>query len=197
MFKHLSIKSRLIFVIAFLAVELIAGAVIGIYNLGIANTELKQMYDHRLVGLGQVGQVTQLITTNQLSIAKAVNLEDGGQRNAALESVDANIAVISKILDSYRQMPMTAGEQALYEQFTEARKVFVEQGIRPAMVAIRGGDNVGAVAQLNGPVTRLYLPVADLGAKLVKEQQDAALREYQASQSTFEIVRAVGRDWPG
>ncbi|MDN2838545.1 MCP four helix bundle domain-containing protein, partial [Campylobacter jejuni] len=84
----------------------------------VANTELKQMYDHRLVGLSQVGQVTQLITTNQLAVAKAVNLEDSGQRNAALESVDANIAVISKILDSYRQLPMTAGEQALYEQFT-------------------------------------------------------------------------------
>ena len=33
MFKHLSIKSRLIFVIAFLAVELIAGAVIGAAGL--------------------------------------------------------------------------------------------------------------------------------------------------------------------
>ena len=191
MFKHLSIKSRLIFVIAFLAVELVAGAVIGIYNLGIANTELKQMYDHRLVGLGQVGQVTQLITTNQLTVAKAVNLEDADTRNAALETVDANIVAISKILDSYRQMPMSAGEQALYEQFTEARKVFVEQGIRPAMAALRAGDNAGAIAQLNGPMTRLYLPVADLGAKLVKEQQDGALKEYQASQSTFEIVRAV------
>jgi len=191
MFKHLSIKSRLIFVIAFLAVELIAGAVIGIYNLGIANTELKQMYDHRLVGLSQVGQVTQLITTNQLTIAKAVNLEDGGQRNAALDAVDANIVVISKILDSYRQMPMTEGERALYEQFTQARKTFVEQGIRPGMAAIRAGDNAGAVALLNGPMTRLYLPVNDLGAKLIKEQQDAALKEYQASQSTFELVRAV------
>ena len=71
MFKHLSIKSRLIFVIAFLAVELIAGAVIGIYNLGTANAELKQMYDRRLVGLSQAGEVTQLITANQLAVAKA------------------------------------------------------------------------------------------------------------------------------
>ena len=191
MFKNFSIKSRLIFVIAFLAVELVAGAVIGIYNLGIANTELKQMYDHRLVGLGQVGQVTQLITTNQLTIAKAVTLEDGGQRSAALQSVDANIAVISKILDSYRQMPMKDAERALYEQFTQARKTFVEQGVRPAMAAIGAGDNAAAIAHLNGPMTRLYVPVNDLGAKLVKEQQDAALQEYQASQSTFELVRAV------
>ena len=159
MFKNLSIKSRLIFVIAFLAVELVAGAVIGIYNLGIANTELKQMYDHRLVGLSQVGQVTQLITTNQLTIAKAVTLEDGGQRGAALQSVDANIAVISKILDSYRQMPMNDAERALYEQFTQARKTFVEQGVRPAMAAIGAGDNAQAIAHLNGPMTRLYVPV--------------------------------------
>ncbi|MGF6276223.1 methyl-accepting chemotaxis protein [Massilia sp. UYP11] len=191
MFKHLSIKSRLIFVIVFLAVELIAGAVIGIYNLGVANAELKQMYDHRLVGLSQVGQVTQLITANQLAVAKAVTLEDGGARNTALESVDANIGVINKILESYRQMPMTAGEQAMYEQFTAARKVFVEQGIRPAMAAIRAGDTAGAVAQLNGEMTRLYLPVADLGARLVKEQQNAALEEYEASQATYEFVRAV------
>jgi len=191
MFKHLSIKSRLIFVIAFLAVELIAGAVIGIYNLGVANAELKQMYDHRLVGLSHVGQVTQLVTANQLAVAKAVSLEDGGKRNAALETVDANIAVISKILDSYRQMPMNDTERALYDQFTQARKTFVEQGIRPAMAAIRAGDNLGAVALLNGEMTRLYLPLNDLGAKLVKEQQDAALKEYQASQSTFELVRAV------
>ena len=191
MFKNLSIKSRLIFVIAFLAVELVAGAVIGIYNLGIANTELKRMYDHRLVGLGQVGQVNQLITTNQLTIAKAVNLEDGGQRNAALESVNANIAAISKILESYGKMPMSDAERATVEQFTQARKTFVEQGVRPAMAAISAGDNAAAIAHLNGPMTRLYVPVNELGAKLIQEQQATALKEYQASQSTFELVRAV------
>ena len=191
MFKNLSIKSRLIFVIAFLAVELVAGAVIGIYNLGIANTELKQMYDHRLVGLGQVGQVNQLITTNQLTIAKAVNLEEGGQRNAALESVNANIAAITKILEGYGKMPMSDAERGIYDQFTQARKTFVEQGVRPAMAAIGAGDNAAAIVHLNGPMTRLYVPVNELGAKLIQEQQAVALKEYQASQSTFELVRAV------
>ncbi|WP_137175672.1 methyl-accepting chemotaxis protein [Massilia sp. HP4] len=191
MFKHLSIKSRLIFVIAFLAVELIAGAVIGIYNLGIANTELKQMYDHRLVGLSQVGQVTQLITANQLAIAKAVNVEDAGQRNAALGAIDANIAAVNKMWSQYTQMVNNDAERALIEQFAAARKAFLEQGLQPAAAAIRANDNVQAIALLNGPMTRLYAPLNELGAKLIKEQQDAALKEYQASQSTFELVRAV------
>ena len=191
MFKHLSIKSRLIFVIAFLAVELVAGAVIGIYNLGIANAELKQMYDHRLVGLNQVGQVTQLITTNQLTIAKAVNLEDAGLRSAALATVEANIATITKIWGQYLEMDLTDSERALVEQFAAARKTFVDNGIRPAMAAITAGDNALAVQLLNGPMTQLYAPVNALGNRLIKEQQDAAFNEYQASQATFELVRAV------
>jgi len=191
MFKHLSIKSRLIFVIAFLAVELVAGAVIGIYNLGIANAELKQMYDNRLVSLGQVGQVTQLITANQLAVAKAVNLEDAGQRAAAMTAIDANVAAVGKLWEQYQQHTMTDTERALGEQFGTARKAFLEQGLQPAVAALRANDNAGAISLLNGAMTRLYVPLNELGAKLIKEQQDAALQEYQASQATFELVRAI------
>ena len=191
MFKHLSIKSRLVFVIAFLAVELVAGAVIGIYNLGIANAELKQMYDHRLVGLNQVGQVTGLITANQLALAKAVNIEDAGQRGAAMSAIDANIASIDKLWDAYKAMDLSDGERAMAEQFAAARKAFVDQGLSPAVAAIRANDNAAAIALLNGPMTQLYVPLNDLGGKMIKQQQDAALSEYQASQATFETVRAV------
>ncbi|MEW7850767.1 methyl-accepting chemotaxis protein [Massilia aurea] len=191
MFKHLSIKSRLIFVIAFLAVELVAGAVIGIYNLGIANAELKQMYDHRLVGLNQVGQVTQLITANQLAVAKAVNLEDAGQRSAAMGTIDANIATINQIWAQYAQSVSSDTERVLVEQFAAARMAFLDGGLQPAVAAIRANDNAQAVQLLNGPMTQLYVPLNELGNRLIKEQQDAALTEYQASQSTFEVVRAV------
>ncbi len=191
MFKHLSIKSRLIFVIAFLAVELIAGAVIGIYNLGTANAELKQMYDRRLVGLSQAGEVTQLITANQLAVAKAVNLEDAGQRRAAMDTVDANIATISKLWGQYTQIPMSEKERALVGQITASRKAFVDGGLLPAVAAIRANDNAQAIQLLNGPMTQLYASLNALGIQLINEQQAAALAEYQASQATFELVRAV------
>jgi len=191
MFKHLSIKSRLIFVIAFLAVELIAGAVIGIYNLGTANAELKQMYDRRLVGLSQAGEVTQLITANQLAVAKAVNLEDAGQRRAAMDTIDANIATISKLWGQYTQIPMSEKERALVGQITASRKAFVDGGLLPAVAAIRANDNAQAIQLLNGPMTQLYAPLNALGIRLIDEQQAAALAEYQASQATFELVRAV------
>jgi methyl-accepting chemotaxis protein len=191
MFKHLSIKSRLIFVIAFLAVELIAGAVIGIYNLGTANAELKQMYDRRLVGLSQAGEVTQLITANQLAVAKAVNLEDAGQRRAAMDSVEATSATINKLWGQFTQIPMSDKEQVLVGEIAAARKAFLDGGLLPAVAAIRANDNAQAIQLLNGPMTQLYAPLNALGIRLIDEQQAAALAEYQASQATFELVRAV------
>jgi hypothetical protein len=78
MFKNLTIKTRLVCVIAFLAAELIAGAVVGIYSLSAANAELKSLHDNRLLALGQVGRIVQLQTLNQLLVAKAAPLEDSG-----------------------------------------------------------------------------------------------------------------------
>ncbi|MEH6437310.1 methyl-accepting chemotaxis protein [Massilia sp. DD77] len=191
MFKHLSIKSRLIFVIAFLAVELIAGAVIGLVNLGVANAELKQMYDQRLLALGRVGQVVQLVTTNQLNVAKAISIEDAAVRGALMTEVDANAAQITALWDEYKGSELGEQERALAEAFAEARKSFLAQGLRPAQAAIRGGDNAQAVQLLNGPMQALFKPMQDQGFKLIGMMQAEAKADYDRSQSTFELVRLV------
>ncbi|MBQ5948748.1 methyl-accepting chemotaxis protein [Massilia sp. ST3] len=191
MFKHFSIKSRLIFVIAFLAVELIAGAVIGLVNLGVANAELKQMYDQRLLALGRVGQVVQLVTTNQLNVAKAISIEDAAVRAALMTEVDTNAAQITRLWDEYKGSDLGEQERALAEAFAEARKSFLAQGLRPAQAAIRGGDNAQAVQLLNGPMLALFKPMQDQGFKLIGMMQAEAKADYDRSQSTFELVRLV------
>jgi methyl-accepting chemotaxis protein-1 (serine sensor receptor) len=191
MLKNLSIKSRLIFVIGFLAVELIAGAVIGIYNLGTANAELKQMYDKRLMSLSQVGNVVQLITTNQLNVAKAVVVEDAALRTSLMAEVDANAARITKFWDEFKAGQLSSEERALADAFTEARKAFLGQGLRPAVAAIRANDNATAQQLLTGPMASLFKPMQEQGNKLVALLQAEAKAEYEHSQSTFELVRMV------
>ena len=108
MFKHLTIKSRLVFVIAFLAAELVTGAVIGIHNLGVANAELKNLYDNRLSALGQLSRVMQLNTSNQLAVATAINAGDSARRDALLASVEANGAAIVQLWKAYEQTDMSS-----------------------------------------------------------------------------------------
>ncbi len=191
MFKNLSIKSRLIFVIALLAAELVAGAVIGLYNLGVANRELKGMHDDRVVPLGQLGAVMRLITTNQLLVTKAAHLEDASARNALMAEADANIATVTATWKAYEQTSLTAEEAALVAKFVEARKAFLAQGLQPAIAAIRAGDLAQAGQLASGAMERGFQPVAALGGQLIALQQQVAKSEYERSQQKYETVRLV------
>ena len=44
MLKNLTIKSRLIFVIAFLSLQLIVGDILGLGSLGFSNEAMKSLY---------------------------------------------------------------------------------------------------------------------------------------------------------
>ena len=191
MFKHLTIKSRLVFVIAFLAAELVTGAVIGIHNLGVANAELKNLYDNRLSALGQLSRVMQLNTSNQLAVATAINVGDSARRDALLASVEANGAAIVQLWKAYEQTDMTSEEAALAARFAEARAVFLEKGLRPAVAAARAGDSAQAGQLMAGETARLFEPVMTLGGQLVELQNRVAKEDYERSQATYEMVRLV------
>ena len=191
MFKHLTIKNRLIFVIAFLSVELVVGAAIGIYNLGATNAELKNLYDNRLSALGQLSRVMQLITTNQMLVSQAVTVSDSGQRDAILAEVERNITVVSDTWKAYEATELTAEEATLVAQFVEARKLFLAQGLHPALAAVRAGDTAQAARVVTGDMSRLFKPVSALGTQLVDLQSRVAKADYERSQATYEMVRLV------
>ena len=191
MFKTLSIKTRLVFVIAFLAAELVAGAAIGIYNLGAANAELKSLHDNRVVPAGQLSRVMQLVTTNQLLVGKAADASDSAQRDAYLTQVDANVVEASATWKTYAQTRMTGEEAALAAKFVEARQAFLAQGLQPAVAAVRAGDSALANELVAGEMARRFQPVGELGGQLLALQQHVAQADYQRSQQTYETVRLV------
>ncbi|NNG23690.1 methyl-accepting chemotaxis protein [Telluria aromaticivorans] len=191
MFKNLTIKSRLIFVISLLAAELAVGAVIGIYNLSKANAELKNLYDNRLVALGQLSHVMQLITTNQLLVAKAVGISDSAQRSALVQQVDTNIAAVSSTWKAYEQTELTVEEAALAGKFVEARKAFLAQGLVPAVAALRANDSARAGELVAGEMSRSFGPVGALGSELIELQQRVAKADYEHSLAAYETVRLV------
>ncbi|MGZ5819356.1 MAG: Tar ligand binding domain-containing protein, partial [Burkholderiaceae bacterium] len=57
MLKNITIKSRLIFVIGFLSILMVAMGVMGFISLNNVNASLKTVYEDRLVCMGQLDQV--------------------------------------------------------------------------------------------------------------------------------------------
>ncbi len=189
MFKNLSIKSRLVFVIGFLSLQLLVGALIGIVSLGIANRTTQSMYDDRLMAMGQLDQVVRLMNVNQLIIAKAVS-GDPAAAARQMDEVEQNIRTVGEVWAAYMATELTPEEQTLAAHFTESRTHFIGTALTPAMAALRAGDIALATSFVHGPLTQLFLPVREGVNALLKLQLRVAKTEYEQSQQTYRLVRA-------
>jgi methyl-accepting chemotaxis protein len=189
MFKNISIKTRLIFVIGFLAVELIAGFAVGILNLEKSNDAMKSMYDDRLVALSQLGDVERAVMLNQILVAKAI--QNSTSVAPILEQIEGNIAMANKSWQAYEATKMDDAERRLSQQFGASRARFLDQAMKPMVAALREGDIDRATARMNGPMHVLAIQMGKELAGLLKIQTDVAAADYKRSQEIVEMVRLV------
>jgi hypothetical protein len=72
MFKNLTIKSRLIFIIGLLSVFLMCIGLLGQYGISNSTEGMRTIYEDRTAPLGQVADIEALLLTNRLDIAVAL-----------------------------------------------------------------------------------------------------------------------------
>jgi methyl-accepting chemotaxis protein-1 (serine sensor receptor) len=189
MFNNISIKKRLIFVIGFLAIELVAGFAIGILNLEKANGAMKSMYDDRLVALSQIAEVERIVMLNQILVATAT--QPGAAASQIADQIDANIARANKAWQAFTLTWMTEDEKRISERFAGARAAFLDGALRPIQKALRSNDIATATTLMNGPMRALAAPVGKEVDALVHLQTEIAARDFNESQDIVAIVRIV------
>ena len=188
MFKDIKIKTRLVLVLVFLAIQLIVGAVIGIGNLAIGNSAMRSLYADRVVPLAQLDKVIRLLDTNQLNLTMALGAEPQDAQ-ALLKNVDANIAEISRLWSMYMATSLTPEEEKLAASFTEDRRKLLDSGIRPALQALRSGNAEAAADIVNGPLKSLIGPVRRGADDLIELQLSVAQQEFAANEARYILVR--------
>jgi PAS domain S-box-containing protein len=188
MFRNVSIKARLIGVMAFLSMQLIVGGIISIVSLGHTHDSIQSMYDDRLVCVGLLDTIIRGIMRNDSAIAKAVMSEQPAVAKI-VNGVNDQIAAIDKAWDPYMATDLTPGEKKLANEFAEARQKFLAEGVIPALAALQAGDTQGANRITQGPLTTLLEPVRARGDALIKLQLDVAKSQYEQSQRLYRLVR--------
>ena len=97
MFKNLTIKSRLIFVIGFLSILLVVIGMLGLSGMSKANDGLEAVYGTHTKALAYVSDIRALLLRNRLAIAVSqVTPTPEFIANQTAE-VEKNIAEITKI----------------------------------------------------------------------------------------------------
>ena len=91
MLQGLSIKSRLMFVIAFLCLLLIGTGIFGLNSLNRVNASLKTVYENRLVSMGQLDLMVRALNRLRYSVASAAD-------DTSPDAIDAKLARLKEDL---------------------------------------------------------------------------------------------------
>jgi methyl-accepting chemotaxis protein len=190
MLKNLSIKSRLIFVIAFLSALILIIGISGLISIAFVNSALRTVYEDRLVAAGQLDQVARLILENQLTIARAVS-GDPGKFTAAADTSDKRTEEINKQWGAYMATYLTSDEKKMAEKFGDDRKHYVADALKPAIAALRAGDGKQATDIVQVQMAQWFEPLQAELSDLIKLQLDVAKSEYDSSQAQYASIRLV------
>lgn len=186
---QLSIKSRLIYTIAFLALLLIVIGGLGIHSLGTSNESLKTVYEDRVVPLQQL----KLIADDYaVSVIDAVNKANAGLVDAepTLSKVNAASKEIDAQWKKYMSTTLTSEEAKLAK---DAEQLFehANEDVRALTSFLTGkhGNLKGQLSQFDGPLYTSIDPIGDKISELINLQLSVAKAEFTASQATYTQVR--------
>ncbi len=189
--NQLKISTRLTILIGLMSVILIGIGLLGLFGISQSNAGLKTVYEDRTIPLGQVADIERLLLRNRLAIAVSLVTPTPETITPNTADIEANIAAIGKTWDAYMATTLTPEEAVLAKKFAEDRARFVQEGLRPAVAALRANDIAGANRIVVEKIRPLYQPVGEGIAALKQLQLDVAQTEFEAAISRYQMIRIV------
>ena len=189
--NKLKISTRLLLLIGVLSLLLVGIGGIGLLGIAKSNEALRSVYEDRSIPLGQIAEIQKRLLENRLAIGNSLLDVTPDQIAANTATVEANIAAISKLWETFSGSALTPPQQAAAKTFADNRKRFVQEGLKPAAAALRAGDAAQARRLVAETISPLYAPVGEGIAQLMQLQLDAARAEYVAAVQRYAMIRAA------
>ncbi len=187
--NKLKISTRLLLLIGLMSVLLIAIGVIGLFGVARSNESLRSVYEDRTVCMGQIAEINRLNLRNRLAIANSLMDSNPQEIERDTAEVEANIAAADKVWEAYMATTLTPAEAKLAQQLALDRGRLVQEGLLPAVAALRGSELARAHSLVLEKIRPLYLPVGVGIDALMKLQLDVAKAEYDDAVTRYNSLR--------
>lgn len=185
------ISTRLSILIGILSILLVGIGAIGLYGIIKSNDALKTVYEDRIVALGQIDEISYLVSRNRVLVMDMLlqpTPDHIKKRNLELRS---NIEKIGKTWVAYMATYLTSDETTLAEVFAQSRNVYVQEGLLPVADAMLSGNTDAALTLYKEKVSPLAPAVVGNAQKLAQLQLDVAKQEYEAAVTSYSVIRIV------
>lgn len=191
LFKNLTVKSRLTFIIGLLSLLMVVIGVMGLQGMSKTNDGLRSVYKDRTVTMGLMFNISELQRENLMLIATALVNPNSEviQQNAT--ELDQNITEITKLWNAYLANSLTPEEKILADNFNENSTRFVRKGLKPAIAALHANDTALADKIRKEDISPFYKRANQSIQALMQLQMDVAKEVYEAAQSRYDNTRNI------
>ena len=141
--------------------------------VGMSKTEQDQkvVQQDRTIPLEQVAHIELLLLENRLAIATTLVTPTPEVISLNTAQVEDNIEEIGKTWEAYMTNHLSPAERTLAERFAANRNRFINEGLRPVLIALREHNVKEASKIVVRKIRPLYMPVGEDIHALVKLQQ--------------------------
>jgi methyl-accepting chemotaxis protein len=188
--NQLKISTRLMLLIGSLAVLLLAIGLTGLSGISQSNAALRSVYEDRTVPIWQLGDVQHQVLLNRLAIANAVLDPTPEVLAKSIADVGNNLVSVQKTWDAYMATTLTPEEAVVAKKFNEDRTRFTQEGLQPAVTALRANDVSGAHRLILEKIRPLFAPIEAGIEDLMDIQLKEAKAEYDAAAARYTTTRA-------
>jgi methyl-accepting chemotaxis protein-1 (serine sensor receptor) len=189
--NNFKISTRLLALIGILSLLLIGIGALGLFGISQSNAALQTVYVDRTEPMGQIADINRMLLRNRLAVANSIAFANVEENAKNMAEVEANLARISKVWDAYMATTLTPEEEVLAKKFAADRAKYAQEGLRPAVAAVRANKLDEARHIIVEKVRPLYEPVREGIDALMKLQLDVAKQEFDAAVARYTTIRAV------
>ncbi|EIL92357.1 methyl-accepting chemotaxis protein [Rhodanobacter fulvus Jip2] len=185
----LSVKTRLIGVLALLGAMLIGGAVIGLGAMQMQNNGTREIYDGQMVPANLVATITQRSLMSYIALGEAASLmSQPDQMKQKIDDFTKAQAEIAELKKKLAALPKSPEIEKLYKDWTST-DADLESNSKDLLDAFAEKDEASPDL-LNMQVRPLMLMRQSTLAKIMQAQQATALSIYDGQVSRYQTVRA-------
>ena len=175
-------------VAALLALSVVIGGM-GLFVSGKSNDALEEVFENKVTPIVSLNSIVRTNLSNRLAIANAVVRPEDMAKH--LQKISDNKAGIDKMWAAFLASMTDEEDRMLAAKFTEVRTRFVEEGIKPAVAAMRANN----VAEVKRIIVEHIVPLEasldeSLNALVEMEARDAE-KLHNESEATFKTMRMV------
>lgn len=189
MLNNMKISARLTILLAILLAGLVIVGGMGLYAAGKIESALESAFNEKMTPLVQLTSIAEANLNSRLAIANAIIEPENMAKY--IQEIANNKELIDKQWAAFMTSLTDEEDRVLAAKFAEVRGRFVEEGIKPAVAAMRANNMV----ELRRIQVEHIIPLKTslneaIGALIEMEIRDAEML-HEASTATYKTMRML------